>query len=361
MAGILDKKSRIIDFILTNNGRSQIESGDIRYRYATLSDSSIVYRPDFDLTKQMKSKISDSESYFLPIEAMSKVNDSINPEFDLRKYFSYSHGNILNNNIKQNSINFDAAVDLLLTTQTLAGHLKNLKVLSKRNAINSEKEISFIDTGFLADTIDFRNSMSTYKTISSYSTNKENLSVIALDKRFSNKRNYKVLIPKDISGRTLYEKSQFKNLDALDDFNTTGYVLSSYQPLKSTENVLSREKEILNVIKSLEADKSIHKKVYNLKDNSNENTFIFELHELDEARNKIEKISFIKLGDFYDKTTGSSKKVYLIGKVINTRNDASDLDTLFSFNNGEINLNSKSTFALSAYYSFITLFTLVVE
>ena len=34
MSGILDKKSRIIDFVITENGRSQIEDGDIRYKFA---------------------------------------------------------------------------------------------------------------------------------------------------------------------------------------------------------------------------------------------------------------------------------------------------------------------------------------
>ena len=46
MSGILDKKSRIIDFTITENGRSQIESGDIRYKFASLSDSSIIYTKD---------------------------------------------------------------------------------------------------------------------------------------------------------------------------------------------------------------------------------------------------------------------------------------------------------------------------
>ena len=48
MSGILDKKSRIFDFVITNNGREQIENNDIRYKYASFSDKSIVYTKDFD-------------------------------------------------------------------------------------------------------------------------------------------------------------------------------------------------------------------------------------------------------------------------------------------------------------------------
>ena len=51
MSGILDRKSRIIDYSLTENGRSQIQTGDIRFVYATASDKSILYEKDFEKSK----------------------------------------------------------------------------------------------------------------------------------------------------------------------------------------------------------------------------------------------------------------------------------------------------------------------
>ena len=363
MAGILDKKSRIIDFVITENGRSQIEDGDIRYRFATFSDNSIIYTKNHDVSKENKSEVSNSEFDYIPLEANSKTNSTLNPEFDLGKFFSYTNSNILNSEEVKNSINFNASVDQLLTNNSLSNKLKSLNLITTENSINPSKDLTFVDNGYKKNEIDFQGKLNKYKTINSYKIQKKNLPVIALDKRFSNKINYKMLIPKDISGEDLYEKSQFKNIENLDDFNTTGFVFSSYNITDDTKSneVLSREKEILKVINSIENDEGIHKKVYEIENSSDENTFIFELHEARLGSNDLEKLSFIKLGEFFDKGISSTKKVYLIGKVVNSRDNSKDLEVLFNFNDGKINLKNKSKFAISAYYSFVTLFTLVIE
>ena len=38
MAGILDQKQRVMDFILTDEGRAQAQSGDLNIDYASLSE-----------------------------------------------------------------------------------------------------------------------------------------------------------------------------------------------------------------------------------------------------------------------------------------------------------------------------------
>ena len=363
MSGILDKKSRIIDFVITENGRSQIEDGDIRYKFATFSDNSIIYTKNHSLSKEKKSEISNSEFNYIPLEASAKTNSTLNPEFDLSKFFSHTNSNILDSEKARNRINFNDSVDKLLTNNSLSNKLKNLNLITTENSINPNRMLTFVDNGFIKNEIDFQGKSNKYKTINSQKIQKENLPVIALDKRFSNKLNYKILIPKDISGEDLYDKSQFKKIENLDEFNTTGFVYSSYNIADNKKNneVLSREKEILKIINSIENDNNIHKKVYEIENSSDENTFIFELHEASLGRNSLEKLSFIKLGEFFDKEISTTKKVYLIGKVVNSRNDTKDLDVLFNFNDGKINLKNKSKFAISALYSFVTLFTLVIE
>tara|TARA_B100000212_G_C27384057_1_gene538394 strand:+ start:1442 stop:2533 length:1092 start_codon:yes stop_codon:yes gene_type:complete len=363
MSGILNKKERIIDFVITNNGRSQIEDGDIRYKFATLSDKSIIYTKDHEVSKLNKSNITNSEDFYIPLENNTKVNDTINPEFDLGKFFSYRNSNLLSNQEVKNSVNFNNAVDAFLTNNTLAGNLKNLRLLTTENKLNEDKEIQFSNSGLLNNEINFNNLVNKYPTISSYSINKENLPVIALDKRFSHKNNFKVMLPKDISGQDLYDISQFKKIEKLDELNTTGYVYDSYNLNNNLDDdeVMSREKEIIKTINSIENNNNIHKKVYEFENNTEENTFIFELYESRINNNDLEKLAFIKLGNFYDKTSSTTKKIYLIGKIINSREDTGDLDLMFTFNDGKINLKNKSTFAISAYYSFITLFTLVIE
>ena len=363
MPGILNKKSRIIDFVITDNGRSQIEDGDVRYKFATFSDKSILYTKDHEASLNNKADISNAEFNYLPIEANSKGNNTLNPEFDLGKLFSFTNSNILDSQEVKNSVNFNAAADLFLSSLSLCGNLKSLSLISTKNKINNDAKIKFKDSGLKKNEIDFQNKVNKYKTISSYSVNKENLPVIALDKRFSHKTNYKLLIPKDISGNDLYAKENFQRIERLEDFNTTGFLYTSYstQIEFDSELVVSREKEICKILNSIESDAAIHKIVYELENNSPENTFIFELHESRLKSNDLEKLSFIKIGDFYDKESSSTKKVYLIGKIINSRENSNELETMFSFNDGSINLKNKSTFAISAFYSFVTLFTLVVE
>ena len=79
MSGILNKKNRIIDYRLTENGRKQIQNGDIKFKYYTLSDSSLVYHQDFEAIDNV---ISDSEYFYMPFEVSTDPFQYVNPEFN---------------------------------------------------------------------------------------------------------------------------------------------------------------------------------------------------------------------------------------------------------------------------------------
>ena len=48
MAGILDQKTRVMDFILTDEGRRQIRDGDLRISFASFSDLGAFYTEESD-------------------------------------------------------------------------------------------------------------------------------------------------------------------------------------------------------------------------------------------------------------------------------------------------------------------------
>ena len=48
MAGILDSKTRVVDFILTSEGRRQIRNGDLKIEYASFTDRDTFYEEDSD-------------------------------------------------------------------------------------------------------------------------------------------------------------------------------------------------------------------------------------------------------------------------------------------------------------------------
>jgi hypothetical protein len=70
MAGILNQKQRVMDFILTDEGRSQNQKGDLQIAYASLSDKDTFY------SEEMDGVASDASSriYF---EANSRHQDKI--------------------------------------------------------------------------------------------------------------------------------------------------------------------------------------------------------------------------------------------------------------------------------------------
>lgn len=363
MSGILDKKSRVIDFVITENGRSQMQSGDIRYRFATISDKSIVYTKDHELSKTKKADITDSEKHFLPLEASASLNDEINKEFDLRNYFLNGNNDILNVENFQNSTDFDTSVNQFIAELSTGNYLKSLSYLTTSSVINKETNLKFFDSGYLNNDLDFESNINLYDTISAVNVQKRNIPVIALDKRFSHKNNFLYLPPVDLNGEDLYQKENFKNINDLEEENTSGFLFSSYNKLKDNDEVQTRDLEIIKVLRNLEKNNDILKRVYKLEDNTDINTFLFEMFEVKSIKNKIEKLNFIKIGSFYDRKSLTTKRVYLVGKIIDTRDSAEDLDVLFNFNNGNINLDNSdnNTFAISSYFSFINLFTLVVE
>ena len=44
MAGILDKKTRFIDFVVTQEGKRQIASGELKAEYASVTDMHAFYK-----------------------------------------------------------------------------------------------------------------------------------------------------------------------------------------------------------------------------------------------------------------------------------------------------------------------------
>ena len=73
MAGILNKRTRFIDLVITKEGKRQIASGNLRAEYASLTDASVYYTSN-EKTEEVRKRI-----YF---EAMESPNNTIVLEKD---------------------------------------------------------------------------------------------------------------------------------------------------------------------------------------------------------------------------------------------------------------------------------------
>lgn len=77
MAGILDKKTRFMDTLLTDLGRQQLAKGELQFSFATFSDMSTFYeRSAEDPT------VSEDSTDRIMFEPFSRQQDLIIPEFD---------------------------------------------------------------------------------------------------------------------------------------------------------------------------------------------------------------------------------------------------------------------------------------
>lgn len=380
MAGILDKKERVIDYKITVNGRSQIQNGDIRFVYATFSDSSIVYNELDKSSTDSKRRISDELNY-LPFEVTSKVNDELNPEFDLTNFIKSSEDAFLRVDSAVNDLTFDNAIQEIKNSEeknnnvSLSRKLLNLKYLDTQSNFEVE-EISFVNQ----DDIDNKKSFTFYSNQTRYPTlynsvqDYNELNTLIEDKRLSRKTNFKKLIPISSQNVALYNEDDYKRsfTDQPDEF----YVVKDYNKIVNTiTDEDSPEDAIAKTIKNFMANPRLYKKEYSLKDFNKNDVFIFNMYEHSLAQegnsnnngeNKkfsINKLSFIDLGEIFDKKEGKNKRIFLIGKIIKSRNENNiDIDLVFNFNDGVIQKNTiNSQIPLSIYYSFINMFTLVLE
>jgi hypothetical protein len=366
MAGILDRKSRIIDYSLTENGRSQIQSGDIRFVYASVSDKSILYEKDFEKSMLHSEDVVNIDNY-IPFEVDTKTFGSINNEFNLDKAFTITNSNLLNTVRNENSahsnVTFDEATNIFLEKSCIGSSLKNLNLISQKTILSSSG-LSFVDKGTLINNFDFKNRsfIARYPTVKALNARPRDMVSISLDKRFENNNNFMKLIPESTSGNKLYDESQFERDEA--DYKDV-CIESIYKTINEQidyGNVINRNDLILKAIDIIESNNDVQKREYIIKQSSESDSFIFNIYESDEDLDTLEKLAIIDLGRLFNNISGKSKKVYLAGKIINTKTDTSDLEKMYTFNEGEILKNTENTnFAVSAYYSFVCLFTIVLE
>ena len=67
MAGILNKRSRFIDLVITQEGKRQIAAGKLRAEYASLSDSAVCYSTN-EKNEEVRKRI-----YFESMESPNNV------------------------------------------------------------------------------------------------------------------------------------------------------------------------------------------------------------------------------------------------------------------------------------------------
>ncbi len=249
MAGILDKKERVIDYKITNNGRSQIQDGDIRYVYATFSDSGIVYNELDKNAIGSKRSISD-ETQYLPFEVTTKVNDLLNPEFDLSNFIKFEE----NGSITESNVTFENAIQKIKDENTNNNSVSLSKKLISLKLLDSKSDISISDITFANETeilknnsFDFNSDLFAYPTVYNINQEYSELPTLIADKRLSNKTPFKRLVPVNDQDVELYSDDEFEKFysNQSDEF----FVLREYN--EKIENISEEDERNDCVVKTI--------------------------------------------------------------------------------------------------------------
>lgn len=335
MSGFLDKKSRILDYKLTEDGRSQLASGDIRFKYYTFSDRSIVYQNKSSVDNQ---NVSDSEFYYLPFEVTTDPGMQTNPEYYLSSKLTYDN----------------PIYNFFSVTQTQRPTVENLsskKFLTDKTLTNSN---GILETDFIFDEIvvksnfDFYNSVISrkYPTVSLLNESIENVSSIVDDQRFDSLLKFKKLTPINSDGTSLFESENIAN-DNMNVIFKTFDIKNTILDTDSREEVISKTVRLLEK----ESSKRFHFLKYSLDSATlkSNDVFHFEMHEV--VNGSLRKLPFVNLGKVFDKSRNRFISVFLVGKFIVDRN----LEEKFNIENRTGGRKSIIN------YKFVNMFTIVVE
>jgi len=339
MAGILDKKSRLIDYKLTEHGRKQTASGNISFKYYTFSDNSIVYHEKL----HDKDRASDSEFFYLPFEITTDPGFYVNPEYSLTNELSY----------EENNNSFFEINDVHNTFQTTIENLKDQKYLyTKKIKSNSifENINNFIFTNaYEKDLYDFIDDtfIRKYPTVDFFAENIKNLQSVDRDDRFKDTLKYKKMSPIDLDGNNIISNTPQSYEYDVNCIYKSLTLNMDFSPETSKDKIISK------VISAIEENKEkFHYLNYELssKNFKSNDEYLFEMHEkIDE--NTFKKIPFYKLGSFFDVDKNRNVDIYLIGKFIQK-----------DINDESFNIENNTTYVnnIDKYY-FINMFTLVIE
>lgn len=270
--GILDSKTRVIDLILTNEGKRQLVNGQMITEYVSFSDSSISYDNE-DLEK-------------LILEANNLPQDEITPEADanelIRKIltpnFKIINGNIFD--LKSNTISgsneffISGSISNEFFDEIAKSSFENFNKLQIINSYDSFEDINNISTDKLNDKFTIRNDDNFIGKL-----NINNMDSIFLDPDASTSLNYLYLPPIDNNENPIFD----------------------YGFKKNTNKILTND----DLLKRLDTRKKI---TFNIE--SLEKAFI-QIYQNIPNSTKLKKLDIIKYGNINDLGV-----VYFVGRLL---------------------------------------------
>lgn len=328
MAGILDKKTRFIDLIVTQEGKRQIAAGKLRAEYASITDMHTFYQKGYTY-----SEVTD-RIYF---EAMERPEHSIVMEKDdSGQLFTFDHsptGSIVGNSIfeKESQIESDLHKLKIATGSQFASLSEEiektfLKHFQKNYFISSTDNIG--DNDFILNNYNLKYTITSVVPFStgpnSSIINVNNAEPFMLDSKITHLPNFQFLPPVNEDGSEYGNYTDIRNttLETWDHlinrFGNKAFVdhkfnfSSTTDTRKDTSGDATGKHIIFN--KQIKTKKEY--KTITFDKTSKDNNLLIQMFQ--KNKNTLQKLDIIDGGIFVEKNDPNKlyeKHVYYVGKI----------------------------------------------
>lgn len=335
MSGILDNKTRVIDTVITTEGRRQLAGGGIDIKYVSFTDASSYYRADSDTGSEDATKRLYFEASQLPqddIVFQADGDGNLTP-FRNSDGVPTAGGKILDYSFEAVSSSFIGGGSQTVTSlqgdrftqqaeTLLASSINNFQKLY----LLATKDKIFEDDGFEVGPDHVTFTITNTRPISDPDTHTAHISAvdsIFSDPRFSNRPNFKYLPP--------INKTNDRSIDRSDHRATRKLAFGSYSPWGRTPSFGLNYSQTMLELSHFQ--KLGYEQVINFDPTSSNNQLV---------------------GQFFEKSFDTLRKLDVVDfGVHKTGNPATPLSHIFFV--GKVEIDEKGT------DTFIHIFTLVFE
>ena len=313
MAGILNNKERMIDFIITEEGKRQATAGQMKFEYASFTDMHTFYEPT---GSEEYPNVADNASSRIYFEASNRYQDVIVPELEAG-----------------NSMRPFRTSDFQFDGQVVASGTFRLGFQKKANILTGSKIIQ-----------------TSNRTLSGITKNFNDLRILGTQDPFSPTSGFKLSMStgsfhfwddmpmaKAVNGKISLEASEsifedrrfshFSNFMYLPPVNKPSQGYPSGKPLGVYPKLNPNEKVSLKDLhKSLKDKQKIE---IEFDDTSRDNNLISQIFEF--SSTGIEKLSIVDFGMFTDEDPMSpGKHIFFIGKLYRDSNGSETFMNIFT-------------------------------
>jgi len=333
MAGILDSKTRIMDVIITQEGRRQMASGKLRPEFISFTDRQAFYEESLVSGSTDASK----RIYF---EATSRVEDMITLETDdsgnLIGFDSDPRVTLSGNKIFTTT--GSVATDpegyqfRFVNTGSSFASVANLIATSSINNFKNQYMIGTVEDeeNSIGDGFEIENASLTFNITNSSPfdrgpqdkiVNIDSIEPIFLDKRLSHLPNFRFLPPETNTGEIL---GDYRNLNQKEpiDYNELIEEIGRVF-VQDTTNILDplNTERRQDMLADNFTDESVRlakpRQSIRFKQTSQQSNIIAQIYELNTDNSSFTKLDIVDFGTFFDEKDSirPEKHVFFVGKV----------------------------------------------